>query len=197
MPARPPRLEKLRHGRLLVGRVFRFFVETWNWLTDYVDNLCGDCDENPQTGIVTVDRSKPDRPVIRLRLDRLQLGAGGPAVAVSADGPFSPIYEEDDDGEPTETVTGFQNCYFMNGGRIVAMSDQSLPGANGFIALKVGATSTTSGDAELLCYSTIDALKAAQNDVAAFTIPLYRVAASKITLDMRRIPVVFAAEVFA
>ena len=75
--ARPARIEKLMHGRLLCGSVFRFFVETWNWLTSYVDNLKGDADVNPKNGYITVDRTDPDAPVIRLRADRLPKGGSG------------------------------------------------------------------------------------------------------------------------
>lgn len=195
--ARPPRIEKLRHGRLLCGSVFRFFVETWNWIVGYVDNMKGDADVNPQGGHITVDRTDPDHPVIRFRADKIA-GKGGDPVAVSADGPFSPVYEEDGEtGEPTDTVVGFTNCYWQNCGKTVLMSDQTIPGANGFIALRAGATPATDGTATLYCYASFAALQSAQDDVAYFTIPLYRVADSKITLDMRRMPNVYLAEVLA
>ena len=75
--ARPQRLEKLRHGRLLCGSVFRFFVETWNWLTAYVDNMKGDAETDPQSGYITIDRTDPDHPVIRFRADKVAAGGGG------------------------------------------------------------------------------------------------------------------------
>ena len=75
--ARPQRIEKLRHGRLLCGSVFRFFVETWNWLTAYVDNMKGDAETDPQSGYITIDRSDPDHPVIRFRADKVSTGGGG------------------------------------------------------------------------------------------------------------------------
>ena len=65
--ARPPTIAKLKHGKILSGSVFRFFVETWNWLVGYVDNMKGDADVNPQNGHIVVDRTDPDHPVIRLR----------------------------------------------------------------------------------------------------------------------------------
>lgn len=74
--ARPQRLEKLRHGRLLCGSVFRFFVETWNWLTAYVDNMKGDAETDPQSGYITIDRTDPDHPVIRFRADKAAGGGG-------------------------------------------------------------------------------------------------------------------------
>ena len=112
-------------------------------------------------------------------------------------GPFTPVYEEpeEDEEEPTYIVTGFTNCYWQNCGKTILMSDQTIPGANGFIALRAGATPSTAGQATLQCYADLAALQAAQDDVAYFTIPLYRVADSKITLDMRRMPNVYLAEV--
>ncbi len=69
--ARPPMIQKLAHGRLLTGRAFRWFVETWNWLTAYVDNMRGDYDVNAKTGFISIDRTNPDVPVLRFRADRL------------------------------------------------------------------------------------------------------------------------------
>lgn len=77
--ARPQRIEKLRHGRLLCGSAFRFFVETWNWLTAYVDNMKGDAETDPQSGYITIDRTDPDHPVIRFRADKAA-GGGGESV---------------------------------------------------------------------------------------------------------------------
>lgn len=122
-------------------------------------------------------------------------GADGASVAVSADGPFSPLYEEDEvTGEPTDVVTGFQNCYWQNGGVTVLMSDQDIPGTAGYIALKAGATPSTTGTATLECYATLAAMQTAQRDRGYFIVPLYRVASAKITLDMRRMPVVYTYE---
>lgn len=124
--------------------------------------------------------------------------AVGDSVEVSADGPFSPVYEEDEEtDEPTDVVAGFQNCYWQNGGVTMHMEDQEIPGTDGFVALKAGATPYTSGTATLECYESFAALQAAQQDVAYFIVPLYRVADSKITLDMRRMPVVFTAEILS
>ena len=74
--ARPPVIQKLRHNRLLCGAVFRWFVETWNWITSYVDNLRGDGDLNGQTGCITIDRTDPDAPVIRIDPNKLPKAQG-------------------------------------------------------------------------------------------------------------------------
>lgn len=125
----------------------------------------------------------------------IQLGSAS-AVEVPADGPFSPVYATDPQtGQPTDTVTGFQNCYWQNGGVTVQMSDQSsIPGSSGFIALKAGALPSTTGTATLECYATFAAMQTAQRDTSHFIVPLYRVASAKITLDMRRMPVVYTYE---
>ena len=115
------------------------------------------------------------------------------------EGPFTPVYEEpeEEEEEPTYIVTGFTNCYWQNCGKTVLMGDQTIPGTNGFIALRAGATPSTAGQATLQCYADLAALQAAQEDMAYFTIPLYLVADGKITLDMRRMPNIYLAEVIS
>lgn len=81
---RPPRVERLRHGRLLSGKPFAFFVETWNWLSRAFDNLKGDADINGQNGHVHVDWTDSDSPVIRLvNLQNLLAGGGGGGITAS------------------------------------------------------------------------------------------------------------------
>ncbi len=75
--ARPQALQFLKHGKLLCGSAFRLFVETWNWLVGYVNNIKGDYDVNPKNGFIVVDRSDPDSPVIRFRTDNLPAAGGG------------------------------------------------------------------------------------------------------------------------
>ena len=124
----------------------------------------------------------------------IQLGSAS-AVEVSADGPFSPVYATDPQtGQPTDTVTGFQNCYWQNGGDTFLMSDQSLPGSSGFVALKTGCTPSSDGTATLECYADLSALQTAQQASDYFIVPLYKIDADKIVLDMRRMPVVYHYE---
>lgn len=73
--ARPQALQFLRKGALLVGKVFPRFVETWNWLVGAFDSMVGDGDIDPKGGAITVDRTNPDRPVIRL--NKAKVGGGG------------------------------------------------------------------------------------------------------------------------
>lgn len=62
---------------------------------DAIRNLAGDGDLDPQNGFIEVDRSTPDRPVLRLRADRLPEGGGSSDDGEAADAallPFSVKY---------------------------------------------------------------------------------------------------------
>ncbi len=84
MAKRPQILQTLRHGRLLCGAAFRHFVETWNWLVSAFDGLKGDFDMDPRSGHVTIDRTVPDAPVVRLcNLDDLKRIVGGGGLSSS------------------------------------------------------------------------------------------------------------------
>ena len=106
--ARPPRIEKLQHGKLLCGSVFRFFVETWNWLVGYVDNMKGDADVNPQGGHITIDRTDPDHPVVRFRADKAAGGAHGGDAALPWS--FACTIKEGGEGEEETRTGGWFNC---------------------------------------------------------------------------------------
>ena len=189
MAIKPQILAKLKHGKLICRAIYPTFVETWNWLVRFTSTMKGDADVNPQAGFITIDRTDPDHPVIRFRANRLpQAGV----VEVSADGPFSPIY--DTEGEDPEVVTGFANCYWQKGGKTYLLGDQTLGASNGFVCLKAGTTTTTAGTATLAYYGGLGALQAAQADPEFFIVPLYYLVDMKITIDLRRMPVVFDTE---
>lgn len=62
-------IEYLKHGKALCGKVFAAFVETFNWHNDFCRNLKGDADlpgKAGATGRITVDRTDPSNPIIRL-----------------------------------------------------------------------------------------------------------------------------------
>lgn len=197
--ARPPVIQKLRHNRLLCGSVFRWFVETWNWLTAYVDNLKGDGELNGQSGCITVDRTDPDAPVIRLDINKLPVGGGGGGgLASVGDGPFTPILDtpSSESDDPPQTVNRLENCYYQIGGRTILMSNWTAPqGTSGLVALRVSADPTSPG-ASVQVYANLAALQAAQEDTAYVITPLYIMSGSVITLDMRRTPFIQLAEVF-
>lgn len=64
--------QRLKHGKALCGKAFSRFVETFNELVDFKDNLKGDADlPTTHNGIVKVDRSDPAHPVVRTDLKEL------------------------------------------------------------------------------------------------------------------------------
>jgi len=60
----PNPFQHLRHGVLLCKKNFSTFVETFNFLVDFARNISGDGDNGGQ-GKINVDKTIPDRPVIR------------------------------------------------------------------------------------------------------------------------------------
>lgn len=74
---RPNFLSWLRHDRLLTKKNFPTFVDTFNYIVERIDKLKGDKDLDPQKGLISVDNTDPDHPVIRLDSTRLPKGGGG------------------------------------------------------------------------------------------------------------------------
>ena len=77
-PANPCHLKK---GEMIDSQ--RGFVDTFNWLVDFCRNLQGDKDRNPVGGVVTVDRTVSDFPIVKADV---QGGEGGLAKVVGSDG---------------------------------------------------------------------------------------------------------------
>lgn len=63
MSLRPGTLCKLEKGKLIDSQ--EGFVDTFNWMVDFIENLKGDGDADAGKS-VRVDRSVTDHPVIRL-----------------------------------------------------------------------------------------------------------------------------------
>ena len=74
--ARPAVLQYLKHGKALCGKVFAGFVETFNHLVSFSSNLKGDADLPGAKGGVSVDRSNPDNPILRLVLPKELMNGG-------------------------------------------------------------------------------------------------------------------------
>lgn len=67
----------LEGGKILTGKNFPKFVETWNWLVDFCRNLRGDGDAAPFDGQVSVDKASIKHPIIRLTKTIPTDGGGG------------------------------------------------------------------------------------------------------------------------
>ena len=181
MAIKPQILTELKHGKFICRAVYPTFVATWNWLVRFSSTMKGDFDVNPKAGLITVDRTDPDHPVIRFRQDRL------PASKVYT-GPFNPV--SNDDG----IVTGFEYCYFQVGGLTFHIADVDFSGADCIVALKIPVTTDTSpSEAEVVSFAGLEdgeaynALIAAQTQVGYEYVPLF------ILDDNRRVKVDFRA----
>ena len=73
---RPPILCKLKKGTVIDADDNRGFVDTFNWMVDFINNLCGDGDLD-KGKLITLDRTIDDHPVIRGTSASAAAGAGG------------------------------------------------------------------------------------------------------------------------
>lgn len=69
---RPTYIQKLQHDKALCKSTTPQFVDTWNYMTERLENIKGDRDTNPQDGHITFDTSDPEHPVIRFQGDANQ-----------------------------------------------------------------------------------------------------------------------------
>jgi len=76
--------ERLKHGKALCGKVFRNFVETFNWLVDFSSNIKGDGDAGG-SGKIVVDRKDDSHPVIRCK-GCSSSGSGSSVSLIGTDG---------------------------------------------------------------------------------------------------------------
>ena len=102
-------LEYLRHGKALCGKVFRRFVETFNFHNDFISNLKGDADLPVVGGKVHLDRTDERHPVIRCRLCGGGGGGGGSTNLL----PWSFSCTEDTDSGVR--TGGWTNCALQLG----------------------------------------------------------------------------------
>jgi len=172
--ARPAALQFLKKGMLLAGKVFPQFVATWNWLVRAFDNLCGDADLNVQQGYISVDRTNPDRPVIRFDVRRVANSG------LFSNGRFT---ISRDNGSIV-----YRNCYYSVGGKTYDMGDQYGSESDGIEALKILArppSSQQEAQAQIAHYADVAALNADQADVTYYVIPLYTFKQGSVTCDWR------------
>lgn len=68
--AKPQQVQKLRKGRILTGKNFPAFADTFNYYGEFIENLKGDADIRPDSGSIQVDRTSPEHPVVRFVGDK-------------------------------------------------------------------------------------------------------------------------------
>ena len=85
--AKPAAMQKLDKGKLLTGKNFPQFVDTWNYTTQRIENLKGDRDANPQNGHINVDNTDPEHPIIRY-VGKEEKGGGLEAGVISITGEY-------------------------------------------------------------------------------------------------------------
>ena len=177
---RPPFLCHLEKGKVI--DVQKGFVDTFNWMVDFINNLKGDADLDNGKNI-KLDISKDDHPVIRFK-------SGG--FWVGGDGAFAPVFGDE---ENPDVVTQLVNCYYQVGGKTKSIGNYSVSSAmNCVLALRYDATQGTDS-ATIESYASIGAMGHAQNDEKYVIVPLFILQDSKIAVDLRRLPHVQVAEV--
>lgn len=183
-----PALQYLRHGKALCGKVFKRFVETFNYHNDFIANLKGDGDLPMSDGCILLDLTDPKHPVIRFNKQKLDLPPGGGS---GLPGRF------DIQIEPGETAS-FSNCYYDVGGKTYETVVGSIElSRGGIIALKVTATGTAPS-AEIVIYDSIADLQSAQEDRYYYIRPLYKISSDfAIECDFRTGPTFDMGEFWA
>ena len=189
-----PALQYLRHGKALCGKVFKRFVETFNYHNDFIANLKGDGDLSTSDGCIKLDRTDPTHPVIRLNRNNLGLPDGP-----SGDGGFPGRFEilsltpdEPPGSEEEQTYTAtFANPFYDIGGKTYEMPAAELEdvkdGSIIYIKVAIGA-SQDEPTAELGFVAGLQALKELQEDETHFVAPLYRIAGGSVVCDFRTNP---------
>jgi len=167
--AMPNPFQKLKHGVLLCKRNFNTFVETFNFLVDFAQNIKGDGDANGN-GTIVFDRTVPDRPVIRSKINFDYPFSKG--VGSENFGRFC-IVEKQNMASVNATIA-FGNGYYRVGGRTYQVSDLSKSVHAAYIvALKVS-LSGPQPTATLETFSNIANLNSAESDTDCYIMPLYQ-----------------------
>lgn len=173
--------QRLKHGKALCGKVFAGFVETFNALVDFKDNLKGDDDVARGCGYISVDRTKKDRPIIRFNAEKLNL----PEATENYPKRFDIRQKTTEEGEPVDGWFLFDNPYYSVGGKTYIFEGAEISSAsNCIIALRLRADSP-SVSPEMWKYGNIYALQNAQSDTSYYIVPLYTINQGKIALDWR------------
>ena len=188
------RLQFLKSGVALCGKVFPDFVTTWNWLVRAVSNLKGDADVNDAQGRIKVDFTDPDHPIVRCVGCNGGGNGGGNGNDLSSKKAWDVVWLDEITDE-TGAVTQkkgyyFTHCYYSKGGvtsshediRIdppesSGSGDYSLP-AHAVLCAKFRLYAdegdvSQDDEVEAVVYSALAEATAAQLDDHYYIVPLY------------------------
>lgn len=98
--ARPGILCKLQKGTLIDAQPN--FVDTFNWLVEFVENLKGEGEVNPARSRIVIDRTDTARPVIRSQ------GVQQEVREILRPWEFSCVVEVDENGYPVSRAGGWE-----------------------------------------------------------------------------------------
>lgn len=160
-------VQKLHHGVIISRRQFPRFVETYNFLVDFVNNLKGDADIPNDHGHISVDRTVEDHPVIRISSFKGIGGGGGGGTG------YPRRYEI---GIERRLLT-FDNCYYRIGGQTFEGGSNSITvnhGGDTIVALVIDITGTEPTDS-LEAFDSFEDLQQLEKNRDKFVIPLYTV----------------------
>lgn len=189
-----PALQYLRHGKALCGKVFKRFVETFNFHNDFIANLKGDGDIPGADGHITFDRTDPTHPVIRL--NTMGLGEVGAMTGVRKAWDYvQPVYNM----ETGEIIVPgyFYEPYVYVGTRLYRYGgDFGRHGMNnGFVYVSVSLSGTAPTINVNLANSAEDVQRSvSEGESVSATILLYQTVNWEIVCDFRTIPAIPAWE---
>lgn len=175
-----PALQYLRHGKALCGKVFKRFVETFNYHNDFIANIKGDGDLPMSEGLINLDTVDPRHPVIRLNRNKLKFPNQG-STALNGCFEIGEIISED------KTVK-LVNCYFNVGGKTYIGEDTVSPQCEiedeiAFLCMVISAVSTDKQNYFYLYWYRKTDLTTEQKTASKYIIPLYAFEISKVEDD--------------
>jgi len=192
--AMPRPVQRLKHGVILCKKNFVTFVETFNFLIDFAQNLRGDGDGHAD-GLITVDKSNPDNPVIRSKrglsfFDRLESKLYPKCFEISSLAVTS---------NPDNSVTvglSLINCYVQVAGKTHNFSASTAPlthtiseDGQDVLSLEIGATYTSTPTFAYRWDGQLEQMQMWQTDVTKMIVPLYQFNRyGEIVCDFRGIP---------
>lgn len=176
MAQKPVILQKLKHGKLLNHKTAPQFVETFNYIVDWINNFRGDGQiGDGSEGNIFVDGSNDARPVVRFEGELSSSGGGSSDSYVDTKSNFALIRDNN--------TVKINNGYVMLGRLIRHVNGINVTQA-GYIILKVG-MGTLSYDIQIL--QGQQTIPITSNEYSY--IPLYRLDQNlEVINDFRIIP---------